>query len=407
VALQDVQATIRRVAEKAGLDKKAVEALIEPNHRHEFDLTLSGGQKFKGYRIQHDNRRGPYKGGLRFHPAVDIDEVSTLATLMTFKTAAVGLPLGGGKGGVSVDPRQLSEAELEELSREFSKALQPHIGPDRDVPAPDVNTNSKIIDWMVEEYESITGESNKASFTGKSLAKGGSEGREAATGRGGVIVLREILKHMGWNQYPLSMAVQGFGNVGSFFATVAADECKDWSLITATDSSGGPTDVSGLDAHDVDKYKKAGNKLADYEADDTVGADEIFAEEVDVLVLGALGDAVTGKNMKDVRAKIVLELANGPVSDEARSYLAEHDILVIPDILANAGGVIVSYLEWVQNRNGEHWDETRVNNELERYLVDACEAVWNEYQEDHSSLSEAAIAVALKRLLEEDDAEEE
>jgi glutamate dehydrogenase/leucine dehydrogenase len=320
---------------------------------------------------------------------------------MTFKTAAVGLPLGGGKGGVSVDPRKLDEAELEELARKFSTALQPHIGPDVDVPAPDVNTNPKIIDWMVEEYEAITGDNNKASYTGKSIEKGGSEGREAATGRGGVIVLRELLKHMGWKEYPLTMAVQGFGNVGSFFATVAADEHKDWSLITATDSSGGPTDAAGLDAHDVDAFKKAGNKLADYEADDTVAADAIFAEEVDVLVLGALGDAVTSKNMKDVKAKVVLELANGPVSDEARSYLTDHDVLVIPDILANAGGVVVSYLEWQQNLKGEHWDEARVNKELERCLVDACKAIWDEYQKDHTSLSDAAIGVALGRLLSE------
>jgi glutamate dehydrogenase/leucine dehydrogenase len=401
VALQDVQDTIRRVAKAAKLDTAAVEELIEPNHRHEFELSV-GNKLFKGYRVQHDNRRGPYKGGLRFHPEVDVDEVSTLATLMTFKTAAVGLPLGGGKGGVSVNPKDLSEDELEKLAREFSKALQPHIGPDTDVPAPDVNTNPKIIDWMVDEYESITGDSNKASFTGKSLGKGGSEGREAATGRGGVIVLREILKHMGWKDYPLTMAVQGFGNVGSFFATVAADEHNDWSLITATDSSGGPTDVAGLDAHAVDKFKKAGNKLADYEADDTVDADAVFAEDVDVLVLGALGDAVTSSNMRDVKAKIILELANGPVSDEARSYLKDQDVIVIPDILANAGGVVVSYLEWQQNLRGEHWDEAKVNKELERYLVDATKAIWDEYQKDHSSLSDAAIAVALKRLLQED-----
>jgi glutamate dehydrogenase/leucine dehydrogenase len=399
VALQDVQATIRRVAKKIGADETVVEELIAPNHKHEFELKLSGGKQFKGYRVQHDNRRGPYKGGLRFHPEVDVDEVSTLATLMTFKTAAVGLPMGGGKGGISVNPRDLSQQELEELSREFARALQPHIGPDKDVPAPDVNTNPQIIDWMVEEYEATTGENNKASFTGKSLGKGGSEGREAATGRGGVIVLRELLKHMGWKDYPLTMAVQGFGNVGSFFATIAADEHKDWSLITATDSSGGPTDVAGLDAHDVDAFKKAGNKLADYEADDTVTADEIFAEEVDVLVLGALGDAVTVKNMKNIRARIVLELANGPVSDEARQYLTDHDVLVIPDILANAGGVIVSYLEWRQNLDGEHWDEAKVNTELERYLVDAAKAIWDEYQRDKTSLSEAAMAVALKRLL--------
>jgi glutamate dehydrogenase/leucine dehydrogenase len=399
VALKDVQAMIRRVAESMDLGSEAVESLIEPNEKHEFELKLKDGQSYKGYRIQHDNRRGPYKGGLRFHPEVNMDEVSTLATLMTFKTAAVGLPMGGGKGGVSVNPKELSEAELEELSREFGRQLQPHIGPDTDIPAPDVNTNPKIIDWMVEEYEAATGDTNKASYTGKSLDKGGSEGREAATGRGGVIVLREILKHMGWKEWPLTMAVQGFGNVGSFFATVAADEQKEWALVAATDSSGGVTDVAGLNIHELDKFKKADNKLRDFEADDTLDADEIFAEDVDVLVLGALGDAVTEQNMKDVRAKIILELANGPVSDEARHYLTEKGVTIIPDILANAGGVIVSYLEWRQNLDGEHWDEAKVNKELERYLVAAAEGIWDEHDQAGVPLEEAAMRVALKRLI--------
>jgi glutamate dehydrogenase/leucine dehydrogenase len=399
MALKDVQAGIRRAAKAQKFDTTKTESLITPNHTHKFDVKLGSGKSFQGYRVQHDNRRGPYKGGLRFHPEVNEDEVATLATLMTFKTAAVGLPLGGGKGGITVNPKELSEAELEELSREFARQLAEHIGPDVDIPAPDVNTNSKIIDWMVEEYEAISGDNNKASFTGKSLGKGGSEGRVAATGRGGMIVLREVLKLMGWKDWPLTMAVQGFGNVGSFFATVAADEQKKWSLVAATDSSGGPTDVAGLDAHAVDAFKKAGNKLKDYEADDTLGPDDIFGEEVDVLVLGALGDAVTKDNMKNVRAKIVLELANGPLSFEAREYLTKKGVIIVPDILANAGGVIVSYLEWQQNRAGEHWDEARVNKELDRILVEATKAIWDEYQNDHSSLGDAAMTVALKRLL--------
>jgi glutamate dehydrogenase/leucine dehydrogenase len=401
MALSDVQTMIRRVAKSMNLGSEAVETLVKSDHKHEFDLKLKSGKSFKGYRVQHDNRRGPYKGGLRFHPEVNDDEVSTLATLMTFKTAAVGLPLGGGKGGVSVNPKELSEAELEELSREFGRQLTSHIGPDKDVPAPDVNTNPKIIDWMVEEYEAATGDTNKASFTGKSLGKGGSEGREAATGRGGVIVLREVLKHMGWKDWPLTMAVQGFGNVGSFFATVAADEQKNWSLVAATDTSGGVTDIAGFDVHELDKFKKAGNKLHGYEADDTLEPDEIFAEDVDVLVLGALGDAVTGKNMKNVQAKIILELANGPVSDEARHYLTEKGVIIIPDILANAGGVIVSYLEWRQNLQGEHWDEAKVNKELENYLVKATDAIWKEHEKTSVPLEEAAMRVALARLIKE------
>lgn len=398
MAYDDVLYSVRRVAKQQGLDEKKVEQLLVPNQEHVFDLQVDG-EKYQAYRVQHDNRFGPYKGGVRFHPAVDLDEVRTLATLMSFKTAAVGLPLGGGKGGVAVDPRELSEPQLEELARQFVRALQPHIGPDKDVPAPDVNTNPQIIDWMVDEYEQLTGDTSKASFTGKSLEKGGSEGRAAATGRGGVVVLHEVLAKMSWNTWPLTVAVQGFGNVGSYFGTVAQDDEPAWHLVAATDSSGGVFDAQGLDAHKLDAFKSAGNKLKDFEQGFQLGPNDIFAQEVDVLVLGALGDAITKANMEQVQAKVILELANGPLSEEAREYLTGKGVVIIPDILANAGGVVVSYLEWQQNLHGEHWDEARVNKELARYLVEATNAIWDEYQNDHSSLADAAIAVALKRLI--------
>jgi len=400
MALQDVHQAVRRIAKTYNLNANAVEDLLAINTTHEFELELSNGNRYKAYRVQHDNRRGPYKGGLRFHPAVNVDEVSMLATLMTFKTAAAGLPMGGGKGGVSVDPKSLSEAELEELSRKFARELQPHIGPQKDVPAPDVNTNPKIIDWMVDEYETFTGDTSKASFTGKSLGKGGSEGRESATGRGGVIVLRELLTLMNWKHYPLTLAVQGFGNVGSFFATVAAKEGLDWKLVAATDSSGGVRSDDGLDILKLDAFKKSGNKLKDFSEGTQIGPDDIISQEVDVLVLGALDDAVTSKNMRDVRAKIVLELANNPVSAQAREYLTKQGITIIPDILANAGGVVVSYLEWNQNLAGEHWPEAKVNTELERYMQTAIEAVWAEHQKTGTPLIDATMLVALKRLLD-------
>lgn len=400
MALRDVHEMVRRVAKQQGLDETAIEDLLKINESHEYELKLANGTKHKACRVQHDNRLGPYKGGLRFHPGVNLDEVSMLATLMTFKTAAVGLPMGGGKGGVSVDPKQLSEAELEELSRVFSRQLQPHIGPDTDIPAPDVNTNPKIIDWMVDEYESITGETNKASFTGKSLGRGGSEGRTAATGRGGVIVLRELLRLMDWQNYPLRLSVQGFGNVGSFFATVAAAEGLDWKLVAATDSSGGVYLSDGLNVPKLDRFKKAGNKLKDFGQGEQIGPEDIISQEVDVLVLGALDDAVTCENMRGVKAKIVLELANGPVSGEARAYLIEQSIMVIPDILANAGGVVVSYLEWRQNLLDEHWTERKVNQELEEYMKQATQAVWQEHKKSGSSLLDATVLLALKRLLD-------
>lgn len=398
VAYDDVLSSVRRVAAKHGFDQTKVEELLQPNQEHEFDLSVDG-TTFKGYRVQHDNRLGPYKGGLRFHPDVDIDEVRTLATLMSFKTAAVGLPLGGGKGGIAVDPRTLDKTQLEELSRQFVRKLHAHIGPSTDVPAPDVNTNSTIIDWMVDEYEQLTGDTSKASFTGKSLDNGGSEGRAAATGRGGVIVLHEILQKMGWDTWPLTVAVQGFGNVGSYFGIVAQVEEPQWRLVAATDSSGGVYDADGLDAHKLDSYKQAGNKLAAFEQGSVIEPEAMFAQEVDVLVLGALGDAITDKNMHEVKAKIILELANGPVSEKARDYLTQQGVLIVPDILANAGGVVVSYLEWLQNTQGEHWDEKRVNTELARYLTGATDEIWRAYKNGAESLAEAATAVALQKLL--------
>lgn len=399
MALADVHATVLRVAKEQGLDEAAVNKLLERNKEHSFTLELKDGKQFDAYRVQHNNQLGPYKGGIRFHPEVSLDEVRTLATLMSLKTAAVGLPLGGGKGGVVVDPKLLTDEELEHLSRQFVQHLAPHIGPDKDIPAPDVNTNPRIIDWMVDEYEQISGDTTKASFTGKSLPNGGSEGRTAATGRGGVITLREVLKKLQWSNWPVTMAVQGFGNVGSYFATVAQAEYKDWKLVAATDSSGGVVDENGLDAAALDAFKSAGNRLVNAEGAGKLSADDIFAQDVDVLVLGALGDAVNKSNMHLVKAKIILELANGPLSDDARNYLTEQGVVIIPDILANAGGVVVSYLEWQQNLNGEHWTEEAVNEKLEHYLSAATQAVWDEHEATGLSLADATISIALKRLL--------
>ena len=218
--LESAHSLIRSVGKRMDLSEEVINRLIAVDASHSFDITLANGASYKAYRVQHSNKLGPYKGGVRFHPEVSHDEVTALATLMSLKTAAVGLPLGGGKGGINVDPKKLSDAELEELSRHYAKHLSPHIGPAKDIPAPDVNTNSQIIDWMVEQYEIETGESNKASFTGKSLGKGGSKGREAATGRGGVFALNQYLKCIGKPEAPLTIAVQGFGNVGAYFSSL-------------------------------------------------------------------------------------------------------------------------------------------------------------------------------------------
>ncbi len=400
--LETAHKLIRRVGKRLGLSQTDVDYLLQTDAEHEFEIELSNGNTHKAYRVQHNNVLGPYKGGIRFHPEVNLDEVKALATLMSMKTAAVGLPLGGGKGGVIINPKELNQAELEELSRKYVQHLHPHLGPDKDVPAPDVNTNATIIDWMVDEYEKQTGDTSHASFTGKSVDKGGSLGRDAATGRGGVTVLRELLKHMGKEDEIITMAVQGFGNVGSFFGVIAEKEQPNWRLTAATDSSGGPHKLGGLNAEEVDTYKKRTGPLKDYQ---TAGAkiisnDELISLDVDVLVLAALGDVITKDNMDQVKAKMILELANGPVSESAYEYLTTHGKVVIPDILANAGGVIVSYLEWLQNKNNEHWDEAKVNKELEKYLVRATRDTYQYSEKEGVSLKEAALSIAIRRILE-------
>ena len=263
--LQTTHKLIQDIGTKIGLTEGDIDKLIAIDKEHVFDIELKSGKSFKGYRVQHNNQRGPYKGGIRFHPEVDLDEVRALATLMSFKTAAVGLPLGGGKGGVAVNPRELSDEELEELSRKYAAYLEPHIGPDQDVPAPDVNTDGRVIDWMVDEYERLTGDTTKASFTGKKIENGGSEGREAATGHGGVIVLHELLKHLGKSDHDITVAVQGFGNVGSFFGTISEDEEPHWKLVAASDSGAAIVDTDGLRAKQLAEFKKQRGRFEDYE----------------------------------------------------------------------------------------------------------------------------------------------
>jgi glutamate dehydrogenase/leucine dehydrogenase len=396
--LDTAKRLIKDAGKKLGLSDEQIDELIKTDAEHNFEIELADGNKYHAFRVQHSDKRGPYKGGIRFHPQVDYDEVRALATLMSFKTAVAGIPMGGGKGGIAVDPKELSKEALEELSRKYVRGLQQHIGPDKDVPAPDVNTNSQIIDWMTDEYENLSGDKTKASFTGKSIKNGGSLGRDAATGRGGVIVLREILNKSSISG-PVTYALQGWGNVGSFFAMIAEKEHPDWKLVAVTDSSGGVYEPNGLSAKEVDEYKKAGGKLAEYKTGKKIDNEELLGLEVDVLALAALENAVDDKNVDQVKAKIILELANGPVTYQAYEALSAKKVTDVPDILANAGGVVVSYLEWDQNKKGEHWTEDQVNKKLEKYLVDATDEVYKLSKSDKMPLKEAAFAVAIKRLI--------
>jgi len=399
--LEGVRKLIRETGAKLGLDEKVIEDLISPNAEHTFDIELKNGKTFKAFRVQHNNQNGPYKGGIRFHENVTLDEVRALSTLMSLKTAAVGLPLGGGKGGVAVNPRNLSKEELEELSRKYVQGLHKHIGPDQDVPAPDVNTNAGVIDWMVDEYEKITGDSSHASFTGKSLGNGGSLGRDTATGRGGVIAFSELLKLLGKEDDKITYAVQGYGNVGQFFAVVAQKEQPNWQLNAASDSGAVVYSENGLDAKDLAKFKEGGGRFTDYKklGVEVLKPEEFVSLEVDVLVLAALEDALNEENMEQVKAKYIVELANGPITNKAYEYLVAKDAAIMPDVIANAGGVVVSYLEWKQNKEKSHWSEQQVNEDLEKYISKAVKQMYRTAQAEKVPYKEAALIAALKNLL--------
>jgi glutamate dehydrogenase/leucine dehydrogenase len=399
--LDGVHKLIKEVGSNLGLDEQTIEDLIQPNAEHIFDIELKNGNTFKAFRIQHNNKNGPYKGGVRFHENVTVDEVQALATLMSLKTAAVGLPLGGGKGGVAVNPKNLSKEELEELSRKYVQGLHEHIGPDQDVPAPDVNTNATVIDWMVDEYEKLTGDSSHASFTGKSLSKGGSLGRDSATGRGGVIAFSKLLQLLGKDQQKLTYAVQGYGNVGQFFATISQKEQSNWQLNAASDSSAILYAKNGLDAKALAEHKEKAGRFSDYKQTgvDKLELSEFASLDVDVLVLAALEDAVNTANMKSIKAKYIVELANGPITTEAYKYLSGKGIDILPDVVANAGGVVVSYLEWKQNKEDKKWSEQKVNEELEKYISKAVVQMQSTAKSKKVPLKEAAFMAALSNLL--------
>lgn len=390
--LESAEAMIRRAAKGIGLNGAETDDVLEPMYEHHFEITVNG-VTHQAYRVQHNNARGPFKGGIRFHPHVDKNEVRALATLMSLKCAAVDIPLGGGKGGVAFDPRLYDDAHVEEVSRAFVRGLKEVIGPEVDVPAPDVNTDDKVIGWMVDEYEKLTGDTTHASFTGKNIDQGGSEGRTEATGRGGVIALREYCKARGIDTKGLTVAVQGVGNVGFYFAQIAQEELGV-TVIAVANSRQMVENREGLDFRGLEFSKDA---LANIEG--SVGVSEdIIGVKADVLVFAALGEVVHAENQGLIQAPVILELANGPVDDVAFQLLEKRGVTVIPDIVANAGGVVVSYLEWRQNRANEHWDIETVNSELDAIIVKATEEMMTRAAQEGITLKEAAFRTAIERL---------
>ncbi len=351
---------------------------------------------FEGYRVQHDDARGPFKGGIRFHPNADMDEVKALAFWMAIKCAAVDVPFGGGKGGVAVDPKSVSKGELERITRGYVRAIAPVIGPDIDVPAPDVGTDGEVMSWIVDEYSKIVGSPTPAVVTGKPIPLGGSAGREAATGQGGIHVLDAYVKDVGLDPKDLRVAVQGFGNVGFHFARLAHE--RGYKVVAVSDSKGGIHADGGLDPVAVAAHKKATGALAGFPGSKDISGDEILAVECEVLVPAALENQLTAATAPFVQATTVLELANGPTTPEADAYFAEHGVTVLPDVLANAGGVAVSYYEWEQNRRGEQWGEDDVAAKLLPLMTFAY-AVTKEMSVKHgTSLRLAAFGVAIARI---------
>src|SRR5438093_4504278 len=399
-AFEAVRGFYEKAAEKLGLELSLREALStharEVTVQVRVPMDFGGFKVFRGHRVQHNNARGPFKGGLRFHPKVSLDEIRTFAMLMTWKTALMNIPFGGGKGGVQVDPKLLSEAELERLSRGFMRAIADFIGPQVDVPAPDVNTTPQIMAWMADEYSRKFGP-NAAVITGKPVVVGGSLGRDAATGRGSAICLERLVKARGWQRAETRVAIQGYGNAGSWLAVIL-DELG-YQIVGVSDSKGAIT-ARRLAPKEVLKHKQETGSVVGFPEAETIDGDDIIALDCDVLTVAALEEAVTGDNAHQVKAQVVVETANYPVTPEADPILAERGVTVVPDILASGGGVAVSYLEWVQDLQREQWPEDRVNARLAEMMGAAADQVMARAEGQGLSLREAAYLIGVERVAE-------
>lgn len=356
---------------------------------------------FKAWRCQYDSSRGPTKGGIRFHPSVCMDEVMHLAFLMTIKCAIAGLPFGGAKGGISVDVKKLSEHDVERLARAYIKAFAPMIGPDQDIPAPDMYTGGAVLAWMADEFDRIKGKKYRAALTGKPVAMNGSQGRTEATGLGGYYVLNKMIECGLCADEPLRVGFQGFGNVASFCARYLAEDGH--RIVAVSDSSACLYNTEGLDVEALIRFKDEHKRFSDYEQDNVnvLEPAEVLTVDCDILAPAALADQIHGDNADQIKASVILELANTPVTEEADNILQEKGVTIIPDVLANSGGVIVSYFEWVQNRTGDYWEKEYVFERLRKQIEKATADVIHckeEYQVE--SLRTAAYILALKEIAE-------
>ncbi len=396
-------------AEHTSIPGEALQRLKHPQSIAEVNIPTrmdDGSLRiFKGYRVRHNDSRGPGKGGIRYHPEVDLEEVKALAFWMTCKCAVVDLPFGGAKGGIIVNPKELSPLELERLSRGFIRTLGDFIGPETDVPAPDVYTNSMIMGWMMDEYSKMVRKRTLSVVTGKPIPIGGSLGRHEATGRGGYYCLKELEAKQGWKPRDIRVAIQGFGNAGQHVARLLHHD--GYRVVAVSDSKGGIYHRDGLNVPELIEAKNRRTSLQEVYCTDSVcdltkadfmTNDELLRSDVDVLIPAALGGVITRENANDIQAEVILEMANGPITSKADTILSRKKKLVIPDILANAGGVTVSYFEWTQNRTGWYWKQEEVNSKLAEIIQRELDALFSVMQEKQLDMRTAAYVAALNRI---------
>jgi len=395
----NAQKQIDELAKHLEIDRRILAKIKRPDRvlKANLKVKMDNGktQIFKAFRSQHNNAKGPYKGGIRFHPNVSEDEVKALSTWMTWKCAVVGIPYGGGKGGVIVDPKKLSETELERLCRAYMRAFYKHFGSWLDVPAPDVNTSGKEMAWMLDEYQKLVGHLEPGTITGKPLELGGSQGRTEATGLGGFYVLEQLarVKNLPKNT---TVAIQGIGNVGYYFGYFANK--AGYNVVAMSDSKGGVYSEAGLDPVKLLAYKEHHDSLAGFPGTKTISNEDLLELKVDVLVPAALENQITKENAPKIRAKYIIEMANGPVTPEADAILHQRKIVSLPDVLCNAGGVTVSYFEWVQNNMGYYWEKDEVFKKLKKIMDQAFMEVWEVYTKKKVNPRMAAYILAVDRV---------
>ena len=409
--LEDAIARVERIGEVAGVDREVIDMLRHPRETLIASLPVrmhdGSMEHFLAYRCRYNATLGPTKGGIRFHPAVSLEEVQALALWMTIKCAVVGIPYGGGKGGVAVDPKRLTPMELERLSRAYMRAMADMVGPDKDIPAPDMYTNARIMGWMAEEYQAIKRVKAPGVITGKPIALGGSLGREEATGRGAFIAIQELSKRKGIDPADTRVAIQGFGNAAYHVARLLAR--AGYRIVAISDSKGAIHSEAGFDVESLYEHKQRSRELrgvyctgsvCEIVEHQQISNDELLELDVDLLIPAAIEGVIGADNVKRIRAPLIVEVANGPIAGEVDDVLTSNGTMVVPDVLANAGGVIVSYFEWVQNRQGYPWTLEDVRAKLEEVLSRAFGEMWYIHENEDLPLRSAAYAAAMRRIAE-------